>query len=137
MCAAGDFDSDAVAADFIQQYEARTEALERIVGKLICAALPSVLRCMSHKCHHGNGSMNATQNGWTGFACPSSGCRLEAILAKIIMVFFAAVACIQLIKPIGLPGLERRRDAWKLALIGFAVTVAMIAITAEFQSGPS
>ena len=30
---AGDFDEDAVAADLLQQYEARIAALERLVGK--------------------------------------------------------------------------------------------------------
>jgi len=30
---AGDFDDDAVAADLLQQYEARIAALERLVGK--------------------------------------------------------------------------------------------------------
>ncbi len=46
-------------------------------------------------------------------------------MAKFVMVFFAAVACIQLIKPIGWPGLKQRRDAWKLVLAGFMAVVVM------------
>lgn len=44
------------------------------------------------------------------------------------MIFFALVACIQIIKPLGLPGLEHRRDAWKLALAGFVVMAALVAL---------
>ena len=46
------------------------------------------------------------------------------------MVFFALVACIQIIKPLGWPGLKHRRDAWKLAALGLMVMVALIAIAA-------
>ena len=56
-------------------------------------------------------------------------------MTKIIMVFFAAVAAIQLIKPIGLPGLEHRRDAWKLALLAFAVLAVLTVGTATLRSG--
>jgi hypothetical protein len=51
-------------------------------------------------------------------------------LTKIIMVFFALVACIQIIKPLGWPGLEHRRDAWKLAAGGLLVMVLLITMTA-------
>ena len=44
------------------------------------------------------------------------------------MLFFAALAGIQLIKPLGWPGLKQRRDAWKLALLAFAAIVILIAI---------
>lgn len=46
------------------------------------------------------------------------------------MVFFALVACIQIIKPIGWPGLEHRRDAWKLAVLALLIMVALTAIAA-------
>ena len=49
-------------------------------------------------------------------------------MGKIVMVFCAAVACIQLIKPIGWPGLKQRRDAWKLVIAGFVVVVVLIGI---------
>ena len=49
-------------------------------------------------------------------------------MAKLIMVFFAAAACVQLIKPLGLPGLRQRRDAWKLALFGLIAVSILVAI---------
>lgn len=54
-------------------------------------------------------------------------------MTKIIMVFFAAVAAIQVIKPLGWPGLKHRRDAWKLAVGGFLVTVLAVILAAIFQ----
>jgi hypothetical protein len=57
----------------------------------------------------------------------------ETRVTKIIMVFFAAVAAIQLIKPLGWPGLHHRRDAWKLAAGGFLVTVFAVILAAMFQ----
>ncbi|WP_186390190.1 MULTISPECIES: hypothetical protein [unclassified Stappia] len=54
-------------------------------------------------------------------------------MTKIIMVFFAAVAAIQVIKPLGWPGLKHRRDAWKLAVGGFLVTVLAVILAAMFQ----
>ena len=56
-------------------------------------------------------------------------------MTKLIMVFFAAVAAIQLIKPIGLPGLEHRRDAWKLALFALIVMAVITLGTAALRSG--
>lgn len=49
-------------------------------------------------------------------------------MTKIVMVFFAAVAVIQLVKPLGWPGLKHRRDAWKLAVAGFFVVVLLIPV---------
>lgn len=54
-------------------------------------------------------------------------------MTKIIMVFFAAVAAIQVIKPLGWPGLKHRRDAWKLAVGGFLVTALAVILAAMFQ----
>ena len=58
-------------------------------------------------------------------------------MAKIVMVFFAAVACIQLIKPIGWPGLKQRRDAWKLVMAGFMAVVVLIGIRTATGPEPS
>lgn len=49
-------------------------------------------------------------------------------MTKLVMVFFALVACIQLITPLGWPGLKYRRDAWKLAMAGFMAVVVVIGI---------
>ena len=56
-------------------------------------------------------------------------------MTKIIMLFFALVAVIQVIKPLGWPGLKHRRDAWKLAAGGFLVTLLAVIVTATFQPG--
>lgn len=55
-------------------------------------------------------------------------------MAKLILVFFACLALIQFIKPLGLPGLRRRKDAWKLAVIGLLVALASVAVIAGMQS---
>lgn len=49
-------------------------------------------------------------------------------MTKIVMVFFVAVAAIQLVKPLGWPGLKHRRDAWKLAVAGFFIVVLLIPV---------
>lgn len=43
--------------------------------------------------------------------------------AKILLVLLVVVMILHLVKPIGLPGLRQRRDAWKL---GFILVVAMM-----------
>ena len=58
-------------------------------------------------------------------------------MGKIVMVFFAAVACIQIIKPIGWPGLKRRRDAWKLVTAGIVAVVVLIGIRQTTGPEPS
>ncbi|MEM7426286.1 MAG: hypothetical protein AAF441_09330 [Pseudomonadota bacterium] len=44
-------------------------------------------------------------------------------MTKIVMLVCAAAALIQIIKPLGWPGLKRRQDAWKLVVFGAAATV--------------
>jgi hypothetical protein len=51
-------------------------------------------------------------------------------MTKLIMVVFGALAIVQLIRPVGLPGLKKRSDAWKLAIFGFLATVAATIIAA-------
>lgn len=53
------------------------------------------------------------------------------------MVLFAGLAAIQLIKPLGWPGLRYRRDAWKLAALGFAAVILVIALRQIFDRGMS
>ncbi len=55
-------------------------------------------------------------------------------MTKLIAIILAAVALIQIIKPLGLPGLKRRQDAWKLAAGGAAVMVVAIVITAGLKA---
>ena len=54
-------------------------------------------------------------------------------MSKIIMVVCAAVALIQLIKPLGWPGLKRRQDAWKLVLFGAAASIASVAVASLIE----
>ena len=52
-------------------------------------------------------------------------------MTKIIsaIVFLAMVA--HLIRPLGLPGLKKRGDAWKLALAAFAVILLTAVVRPE------
>lgn len=48
-------------------------------------------------------------------------------MTKTIAVLLMLAMVIQIIKPIGVPGLRRRGDFWKLALFAFAIwSVALI-----------
>lgn len=42
-------------------------------------------------------------------------------MSKAISAFLILAMMIQIIKPLGLPGLKRRSDFWKIALIAFAI----------------
>jgi hypothetical protein len=46
-------------------------------------------------------------------------------LTKLLSVFVILAMIIQIIKPIGLPGLRKRADFWKLPLAGFVVIVVI------------
>jgi hypothetical protein len=41
-------------------------------------------------------------------------------MSKILGLVILAMMVIQIIKPLGLPGLKQRRDAWKLAMAALA-----------------
>ena len=48
-------------------------------------------------------------------------------MTKLIAVLLLLAMAVQIIKPLGLPGLKRRADFWKIAVIAFAVwTVALV-----------
>ncbi len=55
-------------------------------------------------------------------------------MTKIIAVFFALIACVQIIKPIGIFGLNRRSDAWKVAALGFIVILAVMVLSVSLKS---
>ncbi|MBB3524574.1 hypothetical protein OS035_15840 [Rhizobium sp. 268] len=42
-------------------------------------------------------------------------------MTKLIALLLILAMAIQLIKPLGLPGLRRRTDFWKMALIAFGI----------------
>ncbi|MBR2690104.1 hypothetical protein ACHMW4_12240 [Mesorhizobium sp. UC22_110] len=41
-------------------------------------------------------------------------------MSKLLALIILAMMAIQVIKPLGLPGLRRRRDCWKLAVAALA-----------------
>jgi hypothetical protein len=48
-------------------------------------------------------------------------------VTKVIAVLLLLAMAVQIIKPLGLPGLKRRADFWKIAIIAFAVwTIALV-----------
>ncbi|QDG77110.1 hypothetical protein [Labrenzia sp. PHM005] len=57
----------------------------------------------------------------------------ELFVTKILGVFLLLIAAIQVIKPLGWPGLKRRADAWKLVAGVVVVTFASVILTALFQ----
>lgn len=51
----------------------------------------------------------------------------KAEMTKTIAVLLVLAMLIQIIKPLNLPGMRRRGDFWKLAVVAFAVwSVALI-----------
>lgn len=49
-------------------------------------------------------------------------------MSKILSLIIILMMAVHLIKPLGLPGLKRRKDFWKLALIAIAAIVITVAI---------
>jgi hypothetical protein len=47
-------------------------------------------------------------------------------MTKLIAVLLILAMALQVIRPLGLPGLRRRMDFWKIALIAFAVWSAAL-----------
>lgn len=50
------------------------------------------------------------------------------MITKLLSVFVVLAMLVQIIKPLGLPGLRRRGDFWKLPLAGFFVIVLITAL---------
>ncbi len=55
------------------------------------------------------------QGGTTGYVFAN-----RAFMTKILLLLILAMMIVHIIKPLGLPGLRRRADFWKLALIALA-----------------
>lgn len=49
---------------------------------------------------------------------------LKGGMSKLLALLIMAMMVIQLIKPLGLPGLRQRRDFWKLAVVALAAISA-------------
>ncbi|MDQ2634529.1 MAG: hypothetical protein M3Y78_12415 [Pseudomonadota bacterium] len=52
-------------------------------------------------------------------------------MSKILALVIIAMMAVQIIKPLGLPGLRQRRDFWKLAV----AALAAISLTVLFSHG--
>jgi hypothetical protein len=52
-------------------------------------------------------------------------------MTKLIALLLILAMAIQVIKPLGYPGLRRRMDFWKIALIAFAIW-ALALLTRDF-----
>lgn len=52
-------------------------------------------------------------------------------MAKAVALFLALAMIIHLIRPIGLPGLRKRGDAWKIALFALFAMVVLVGIRPE------
>ncbi|MAM10386.1 hypothetical protein [Martelella sp. AD-3] len=49
-------------------------------------------------------------------------------MAKLISLLLIAAMAVQIIRPLGLPGLRKRMDFWKIALFAFAMTALVVMI---------
>lgn len=49
-------------------------------------------------------------------------------MIRALSLIIGLATIVQIIRPLGLPGLKRRADAWKLAVFGLAV-FALVAMT--------
>lgn len=48
-------------------------------------------------------------------------------MTKLIAILLMLAMVIQVIKPLGLPGLRRRKDFWKIAVLAFVIwTVTLL-----------
>jgi hypothetical protein len=52
-------------------------------------------------------------------------------MAKAISILLILAMVIQIIKPLGLPGLRRRGDFWKIAVFAFAVVMVIVFVRPE------
>lgn len=52
-------------------------------------------------------------------------------MSKIITLLLLLAMLLHLVKPIGLPGLRRRKDFWKIAVFALAVTMLTVLIRPE------
>ncbi|WP_200943834.1 MULTISPECIES: hypothetical protein [unclassified Rhizobium] len=49
-------------------------------------------------------------------------------MPKLLSILFLLMMAIHVLKPIGLPGLKRRRDFWKIAVAAIAVMMLTVLI---------
>ncbi|MEW5425070.1 hypothetical protein [Amorphus sp. 3PC139-8] len=52
-------------------------------------------------------------------------------MSRLVTLLVVLAMAVQVIRPLGFPGFKRRADAWKLALVGFALVIVTVAIRPE------
>mgnify|MGYP007087612858 CR=1 FL=1 len=52
-------------------------------------------------------------------------------MAKGVALFLALAMIVHIIRPLGLPGLRRRADAWKIAVFAFLAMIVLVGIRPE------
>ncbi|WP_265516262.1 hypothetical protein [Nitratireductor luteus] len=50
-------------------------------------------------------------------------------MTKILSLLIVAMMALHLIRPLGLPGLRKRRDFWKLAVLALAAMMVTVALS--------
>lgn len=56
---------------------------------------------------------------------------VENRMAKAISFLLILAMAVQIIKPLGLPGLKRRQDFWRIAVVAFFLVAVIIFIKPE------
>jgi len=54
---------------------------------------------------------------------------INGSMSKALLLLMLGLMIVQVIKPLGLPGLRRRRDCWKLALAALAAISATVVLS--------
>ncbi len=57
---------------------------------------------------------------------PVASSKTNGAMTKIISVLLVLVMVIQIVKPLNVPGLRKRMDFWKLAVLAFAIWTAAL-----------
>src|SRR5688500_2726267 len=60
---------------------------------------------------------------------------VKGAMSKLLALVILGLMAVQLIRPLGLPGLRRRRDFWKLAVVALAAISATVLLS-HGDSGP-
>jgi hypothetical protein len=53
---------------------------------------------------------------------------IRSAVTKALALILSLAMLVQIIRPLGLPGLRRRADTWKLAVLAFGIIVAVAAL---------
>jgi hypothetical protein len=54
---------------------------------------------------------------------------VKRCMSKILALVIIAMMAVQLIKPLGLPGLRQRRDFWKLAVVAMGAIMVTVLLS--------